>query len=292
MTAGLSPLLSIGRFVRALWRKAIEDRLSGLAAEMAFFATFSVFPGLMVVAGFMGWLGNVAGPAVAERARSAMLGYLGIVLTDRGSGVVGTMNGLIDRHHKGVVTSAMILGLLAMSRGFATAIRALDRAYNLRERRSWLDVRITALFLALGSAIMVVWALTMFAVGPLLGRGRQLAETFGVGPAYSFAWDWIRLPASVVLLVLWMATLYRFGPSHEAKWIQGLPGALAASVVWVLVSYGFGAYIRSIVRINPVFGVLGGGLILLTFVYVQSAALLLGGEINALLLARWDDPDD
>jgi membrane protein len=284
MRPSLGDPLSIMRFALALWHKAVEDRLTGLSAEMAFFASFSVFPGLMVVGGLVGWLGSLAGPGVADRARAAMMGYLGVVLTDRGSGVVGTAHTLFDGHHRGVVGSAVVLGLLAMSRGFATAIRALDRAYGLRERRSWFDVRLTALFLALGSAVMVVWALAMFAVGPLLGRGRQLADMLGLGPVYIFAWDWVRLPITFVLLVLWMATMYRFGPSHEARWMQGLPGAVAASLIWVLVSYGFGAYIRSVVRLNPIFGVLGGGLILLAFVYVQSAALLVGGEVNALLL--------
>lgn len=274
---------SVARFGQALWRKAVDDRVNGLAAEMAYFTTFSVFPGLMVVAGLMGWLGDIAGPAVAAQARSTLVEVLVRLFTDRGLDV-SQSHGLLDQHSRGVVTSALVLGLLAMSRGFATAIRALDRAYGLRERRSWLDVRLTAFLLALGSAVMVVLVLALFVVGPSLGHGRQVAERFGMGPSFSFAWDWLRYPVGFLLLVVWMAAFYRFGPSHDARWAQGLPGAVAAGLVWVLVGAGFGAYIRSLVRFNPIFGVLGGGLILLTFIYLQSAALIIGGEVNALLL--------
>jgi membrane protein len=268
----------------------VDDRVNGLAAEMAYFATFSVFPGLLVVAGLMGWLGDIAGPAVAAQARSALVEFLGRFFTDRGLDV-SQSRGLLDQHSRGVVTSALVLGLLAMSRGFATAIRALDRAYGLRERRSWLDVRFTAFLLALGSAVMVVLVLALFVVGPSLGHGRQVAERFGMGPSFSFAWDWLRYPVGFLLLVVWMAAFYRFGPSHDARWSQGLPGAVAAGLVWVLVGAGFGAYIRSLVRFNPIFGVLGGGLILLTFIYLQSAALIIGGEVNALLLDRSSEAD-
>jgi uncharacterized BrkB/YihY/UPF0761 family membrane protein len=68
---------SMLRFGQALWRKAVDDRVNGLAAEMAYFTTFSVFPGLIVVAGLMGWLGDIAGPAVAAQARSALVEFLG-----------------------------------------------------------------------------------------------------------------------------------------------------------------------------------------------------------------------
>jgi membrane protein len=95
-----------------------------------------------------------------------------------------------------------------------------------------------------------------------------------------------------LLLIVWMAAFYRFGPSHEARWAQGLPGAITAGLVWVTVGAGFGLYIRSLVRFNPIFGVLGGGLILLTFIYLQSAALIIGGEVNALLLDAGREPAD
>jgi membrane protein len=275
---------SLGRFVVALWRRAVEDRVNGLAAEMAFFATFSVFPGLLVVTGLMGWLGDIAGPAVAAQSRSALVEVLGRLFTVRGLEAGGASHGLLDQHSRGVVTSALVLGLLAMSRGFATAIRALDRAYGLREKRSWLDVRITAFLLALGSAAMVALVLALFVVGPFFGHGRQVAERFGLGPSFSFAWDWLRYPVAFLLLIIWLSAFYRFGPSHEARWAQGLPGAVGAGLVWVLIGMGFGAYIRILVRFNPIFGVLGGGLILLSFIYLQSFALILGGEVNALML--------
>ncbi len=50
---------------------------------------------------------------------------------------------------------------------------------------------------------VVVLALAALVVGPFLGQGRQLADLLGLGGAFSFAWDVLRLPAVVVGFVAW-----------------------------------------------------------------------------------------
>lgn len=265
---------------------AAAVRLGGLAAEMAFFAVLGLFPGLLVVAGLLGWLDSLAGGEAAGKAEAAAVAFLQDILTDRAAGVITAVRDLFERERGGVVLSALVVGLWAMSRGFAAAIRALDLAYGVEERRGWLDLTATALALALGSSVMAALVLLMFGVGPLLGHGGDLAARLGMGPAFSFAWDWLRGPFTLALLVAWIAAIYRFGPNHRAGWRQGLPGAAAAGAMWMLLSFGFRVYLGLAAGANRVFGVLGGGLILLVACYLFSLALLIGGELNAALRRR------
>jgi len=276
----------VGQILREVGRDSVTDRVSGLAAEMAFFGALGLFPGLMVVAGLIGWLDRLTGGHVAAMAESAVVRFLGQILSDQASGVIMVVRDLFARERSGVVTTALIVSVWAMSRGFAAAVRALDLAYGLKERRTWLDVRIRAFLLAVGSAVMVAVVLAMFTVGPLFGHGRHLAEGLGLGPAFVFLWDWVRGPATFALVVLWMATIYRIGPNHDSVWREGLPGALTAGVAWLALAFGFGAYIRLAGHVNRVFGVLGAGLVVLTFIYLLSLTLLLGGELNAVLAKR------
>ena len=269
-----------------LIRKSGDDRLMGLAAESAFFAVLSLFPGLLLIAAALGSLEAVAGAAVAERSQRIVLEFLSSVLTDRAAGVTEAVRDLFARSRGGILTTALVGGLWALSRGFAAAIRGLDLIYGLQEKRSWIRLTLTQFGFALGSVLTVAFVLMMVVVGPLLGHERELTERLGMSSVLSFAWGWLRAPFAFGLLVVWAATLYHVGPSHRARWERGLPGALLAGLFWLLVSFGFGAYLRVFGEINQVFGVLGGGLILLVWLYLLSLGLMVGGQLNVVLIRR------
>jgi membrane protein len=277
---------STGQILRAVCRDSVTDRVSGLAAEMGFFGALGFFPGLMVVAGLIGSYDRLTGGHVAAVAEGTVVRLLGQILSDQASAVTLVVRDLFARERGGLVTSALIISVWAMSRGFAAAVRALDLAYGLKERRTWIDVRIRAFLLAVGSALMVSVVLAVFTVGPLFGHGRHLAGSLGLGPAFAFLWDWVRGPATFALVVVWMTTIYRFGPNHDSNWREGLPGALAAGVAWLGLAFGFRASIHVAGQVNRIFGMLGGGLVALTFIYLLSLTLLLGGELNAVLAKR------
>jgi membrane protein len=285
---GAIHLPPIIEFAVQLVRKSASDRLLGLAAESAFFAVLSVFPGLLLIAAALGSLDSLVGAAVAERSEAVVLEFLSHVLTDRAAGVTETVRDLFVQERGGVLTTALLGGLWVLSRGFAAVIRALDLIYGLRERRSWFRLLFTQLCFALGSVIMLAVVLAMVVVGPFLGHGQLLAERHGLGHLFSFAWDWLRAPVAFALLVVWAATLYRLGPSHLAPWTRGLPGALTAGLLWLLVTFGFRVYLSMVASVNEVFGLLGGGLILLVWLYLLSFALFIGGQLNVVLIDRHD----
>lgn len=266
--------------------ESVADRVTGLAAEVAFFATLSIFPGLLLIAAGIGWLDALAGNDLARRSQEIVLRFLSGILTERGSGAVEAVRELFTRRSGGVLTVAGLAALWSLSRGFAAVIRALNIAYDVEERRPWLKLRLMALALAVGSVVTTAVALGMIVVGPLFGRGRDLAEALGLGDAFAFAWAWVRVPVAAVLVVGWATTLLHLSPSRRTPWRRDLPGAILAAALWLALSFGFGLYLRVAAGGNEVFGALGGGLILLTWLYLIAFSLLLGGELNAILERR------
>lgn len=269
-----------------LARAVRDDRVSGLAAEVAFFGMLSVFPGLVLLAAGLGSLETLLGSGVAEEAERLVVGFLDQVLTSRASGVVTEARALFAQPRGGVVTVASLLALLGLSRGFAAAIRALNLAYDVHEWRPYWQQRMVALGLALGSAAMALLTLAMVVVGPLLGLGRGVADLTGLGEPFRLAWTWTRWPFLFALLIVWAAALFHLAPNQRNRWLADLPGAVLAAVLWLVVSLGLSAYLRLAAAGNAVLGVLGGGLILLVWLYLLAFALLLGGELNALLHRR------
>ncbi|HWG93217.1 MAG TPA: YihY/virulence factor BrkB family protein [Mycobacteriales bacterium] len=271
------------RLVRTLVREADDDRLPGLAAETAFFAVLSVFPGLLVAVSLLGLLDVVVGTDVAAMAQERVVGALQLVLTDSASEVVRAVEDLFESSRGSLLTVATVGALVTLSGGFAVAVNALNLAYDASESRSWLRRRLLGLVLALGSLVLLVLALAAVVVGPLLGRGERLADLLGLGDVFVFVWDVLRVPVLGLVLLAWLTTMYAVAPARHVRWRDALPGAVLTVVLWLVASAGLRVYVEVVADRNPVLGAFGGGIIVMTWAYLLSLALLVGGELNAVL---------
>ncbi|HEX6425647.1 MAG TPA: YihY/virulence factor BrkB family protein [Acidimicrobiales bacterium] len=275
--------VEVVRRIALEWR---EDRVSGLAAEVAFFALLSLFPTLLAVTAALGSIEAVAGRDVAARAEAEVIDFLRRVLTDEAADTVDAVEGLFRDSNPGIVTIGVVSALWAASRGFAAVVNALDVVYDLDDRRSYLVRRAVGLGLAVGTIAVTAVMLAMLVVGPLLGTGREIADDLGLGGAFATLWNWFRWPVAVSVMVAWAATVFHVGPNHRTPWRWDLPGAVLTAVAWALLSIGLRVYLSVAVGTDQVLGLLGGTLIVMLWFYLLAAGLLLGGELNAVLVAR------
>jgi membrane protein len=86
----------------------------------------------------------------------------------------------------------------------------------------------------------------------------------------------------MIVIVLGLAVLYRFGPSREhAQWRWLTVGAVVAMVLWIAGSALFSWYLSNFADFNATYGSLGAGIGLMMWLWLTSIAILLGAEINA-----------
>lgn len=280
----------VGRDLVHEWR---DDRVSGLAAEVAFFGLLSLFPALLATTAALGWLDAVAGGDVADRAEEEVVDFLRRVLTDEAAGTVDAVQGLFAEADPGILTVGLFGALWAASRGFTAVANALDVVYDLEERRSYLGLRAIGLALAVGTVLVVAAMLAMLVLGPLLGTGAEVADAIGLGSVFATFWDWLRWPMAVIVMVAWAATVFHVAPNHHTPWRWDLPGAVLAGVAWAALSSSLRLYLSvASAGANQVFGTLGGSLIVLLWLYLLALGLLVGGELNAVLIARYAPQED
>lgn len=273
-------------FLRTYVREVDQDRLLGLAAETAFFAVLSVFPALLVAVGLLGLLDVLVGNELAVEAQQRVVGALSLVLTDEASEAIGAVEQLFEERRGGLLTVASLSALVTLSGAFAIVTNALNIVQGSGESRSWLRRRLLGVVQAIGSLLLLVLALAAFVVGPLFGRGAQLADVVGLGGAFAFAWDVLRVPVLAAAALLWVTALLRYGPAQRVPWRQALPGAVFTLVLWAVATLGFRLYLAVVAGTNPVLGAFGGGAIVMIWVFLLSLGLLLGGELNDVLGAR------
>lgn len=270
--------------LRALFHEWHDDRVAGLAAEVAFWGVLSVFPTLLATAAALGVLENFVGRDLADRAEEQVVEYLRDILTQEASETITAVEDLFTSANPGLLTLSIVAAIWAASRGFAAIIRALDVAYDLEEGRSFATTRLLAIGLALGSVVVGAVILGMVVVGPLFGTGHEVADAIGLGDAFATFWTWARWPVLLVVMVAWATTILHAAPNHRTPWRWDLPGAVLATLSWTLISFGLRYYLGFSGDTNQVFGILGGSLIVLIWLYLLAVGLILGGELNAVLV--------
>ncbi|NNC80643.1 MAG: YihY/virulence factor BrkB family protein [Acidimicrobiales bacterium] len=289
------PRLTLRHLIHYMYRAWHDDRVSGLAAEIGFFALLSLFPILLVLSALLGWLGDVIGSDLATDVEAQ--------LTDWSSRVFGVESGATDAVSDlflGSSTSALTVGILATlytaSRGFAAVVRALDVAYGHDNTRGWVGTQVIGLLLAVGSTIVFALALAGLVIGPAFGRDDLFGEGL-VNDVLEFLWIWFRYPVAFFVLVFWAATLYHVAPNRRASWRWEVPGALFAAVLWVFASWLFSLYVASLSNAgNAVFGVIGTAITIGLWLYLLAIGLILGAEFNGVLAMRrgapanWTEP--
>ena len=265
-------------FLVAVIGRVGDGHFGLVAAGVAFYAMFAVFPGLGAAVAL--W-GLVADPGVIR-------GYLEVaerfLPPEAGQLVHDQVMGLILAPRTALQWTTILslaIALYSARAGVSALIQGLDVVHRAKPR-GWIwgyvvEFIVTA---ALIGALFV--ALVTVVVVPILLSYVQLG-TFE-------AWLTKVLPfgAMFVLVLTCLSILYRFGPNVEggfrSPWIT--VGVLVAAAAWAGVSIGFSVYLANFNSYNAIYGSIGAVIILMMWLYLSVWAVLLGGAINAELEAR------
>lgn len=277
-------------------RNSVEDRVGGLAAEMAFWALLSMLPMLVTIAALLGYAEKLVGDERLRAGQDAMVRGASVVFSpDLTREVIRPfIGGLLQEGRGGVALTGLVVALYLASRVFTATIRALDLAYRTEERRGLVTQRLIALGLAGGFVVVIVLGLLLVVVGPLLGGGQTLADRWGFGAAFQFTWFVLRWPFLITVMTLFLAAVYLWGPNVDNRLRDCLPGALLGVLTWILVSVSLRIYLAAgggeTVAVSSedqavalVARAIGTVVAALLWTFVTGLAILLGGELNAEL---------
>lgn len=261
--------------VRQVFREAMHDRITAEAARAAYFFFLSLFPLILAMFALTGILGgDRAFDWIMGRLRLALPGEAAVYLEEFVAEITGETR-------PGILSFSILFTLWSSSNIVATLADGLNRMYDLVETRPWWKRRLIALVaLVVGSVFLLIGTVAMLA-------GPGLLDLVGLAAA----WEILRWPLAVVMLVLLMWLVYYLLPDRSMKGSARptLVGALAGTGVWLLGTVGFRVYVSQFGRYSELYGFVGGIIVLLLWLYLTSLAILLGGEVAATLEQRWRD---
>lgn len=181
----------------------------------------------------------------------------------------------------GVLSFGLITALWAASGGIRSVMHALNVAYDVKEERSvWKKYPLSIVF-TIGLTVVLIAAVALMLLGPQTME--WLAGHIGLGDVFVTIWAWLRIPVAIILVMLAIALVYYFFPNVDQPFQLVSPGSVIAVLVWVLASIGFSVYISNFANYNATYGSLAGVIVLMLYIYISSAVLLLGAEVNGVI---------
>jgi membrane protein len=264
--------------VVAHWLRAAHDALLGempvLAAGTALFAILATVPTLAAVVGVYGLIAD------PHEIHGHLRGLENVLPVE----VVTFIGDQLERQAKrssgelGIAVATSILVAVYSARGAARAlISVLNRAYRVRERRRTVHKILISIAMA---AVTVVGLMLMFGAVVALPGIMALIHLRGMGLV-----GWLRWPILMALLYLALLLLYRYGPSPRTLGTERhlWPGALFATVLLILVSWGLSQWVERVSNYALFYGAFGSVVVVLLWFYLSTISLVLGGFVNAEL---------
>ena len=182
---------------------------------------------------------------------------------------------------------AGFISLWAASSVIKSLIEGFQAAYRVPRNRGFFHGSAVAMSLVLLSAVPLLCASSLLLFGGQVERA--LYTWMHVDSLSPLAWLWdllgklTRYAVAFATMVVVTSGLYYFGPYRKQRLRYVWPGAVVATVLWMLTTLGFAWYVRNIAHYNVLYGSVGAVLALLVWMYLLAAIALIGCEFNAVL---------
>jgi len=265
--------VGLGELLKRTFNEVIADDVLTLAAQQAYFFFFALFPALLAVISIASFfpIDTLMNDVIEMMARVAPPDVTSI-LRDQ-------LLEIADSNAGGLLTFAFLVTLWSSSSAVVSMVTTLNTAYDIMESRAWWRVRLVAIGLTLGLALFIVVSMVLIIAGPTLAE--KIAGAVGLGPAFTLTWSIVQWPIVFALVTTAVGLVYYFAPDAEQNWVWITPGAILATLFWIIVSLGFKFYVAQFGNYNETYGTIGGVMVLMLWFYVSGVAILVGAELNA-----------
>lgn len=255
-------------------RGAFQDNITGEAAKAAYYFFLSLFPMILALFALTGFLGG-------STAFQSIMAWLTSVLPDGATDYMEHfVREITDEQRPDALSLGILLAVWSGSNFFAALGDGLDVMFNVQHRATWWRKRLKAILLmALGVVLLGGGSLALIA-------GPAIAARLGIAAVTA----WLVWPIAFLLIVTLFFLIYYIMPAHDQSSIRRelMIGAVVGSGVWLLAAAGFRFYVSNFGNYSMTYGVVGGIIVLMLWLYLTAFAVLFGGEVADTLATGQD----
>lgn len=250
-----------------------DNNVSIVSAGVAFYAFLAVFPAI-------GALVSIYGLAMDPQSIQDQLTRLSSVMPQQAFEIVrGQLEKLVSTSGSTLGWS-MALGILfsiwSANKGTKSLFTGIDIAYGTKNDRGFIKQNALTLLFTFGAIILLIISMLVIVAFP------ALVDQLGLPSNIEGLIRWSRWIILAGIVVYFLAAVYRSAPAKKSpklKWV--MPGALLATLLWLIASWGFSFYVKNFGSYGEVYGSISAVVVLLLWLFLTSFIILIGAEVNS-----------
>lgn len=263
------------RFLCLLVRRYLRHNVGIQSAALAFYLLFMLFPFLIFLSALLGQLQL----DVAE-----ILTALGELLPREVVELIGMYLRHVGAHASvRLLTFGLAFSVYFPMRATNALLRSVRTAYHLGPPRQglghWLRTLLYTAVL-LGAIFLTLAAVTV---------GEQLLDwvqtRFRLPALLAEVWMWLRFPAAASAGFFALVFLYALAQDGRRPWRELWPGTAVSLLAWMGLSWLYALYVENFADYSLLYGSIGAVIVLLVWLYLSSIVLIMGAEVNGVLIA-------
>ncbi len=266
----------VWRLVVTTVGSCLKHRVTGLAAEAAFFAVLSVPPLVFALAGAIGFVSDQFSAAQVNDVRDAVIELSERALTENAVNriITPTIDDVLQGGRLDVISLGFVLALWSGSRALHVFVDTITIMHGLGGHRGIVKARALSFALYLLAIVTGVVSIPLVVAGPGL-----VADWLPEGADFLMAFYW---PVVVAICICFLATLYHVSVPVRTNWSFNLPGATFTLFCWVVGSYLLRWFLTATAADSKsIYGPLAAPIAVLLWLYLVSIAVLIGAAVNA-----------
>lgn len=265
--------MTIVKDIKNLIFRFQDDEVLALSSQLAYSLIFSFFPFLIFLMTLVGYS--------SISSEEVLSGLYRILPYDTLELIKNTIVEVVDTKNGHLLSISLIITLWTSSGGFNAVIRGLNKAYDEAEHRSIFKVQLVAILCTISVALVILITILLLVFGQTLGR--ILAIRLGFSYEFQVAWNVVRYVIILMSTIFIFAALYHYTPCRRLTWLEVIPGAVFSTIGLIAVSMGFAFYVNNFGNYSRIYGSIGAVIVLLTWLFLLSIIIVMGGEVNATL---------
>ncbi|PWW84342.1 YihY/virulence factor BrkB family protein [Clostridium perfringens] len=259
-----------------VYKKIGDDDIFALGAQLAYYMVLSFIPFLMFLMTLVGF---------SHLNSDAVLNLLSNVMpTEAFNLIQSTVIEIVDREQTGLLWISIALAIWVSSSGFKAVIKGLNKAYGVKETRSYIKLKLISMIYTILLALIVIATLFLFVFGDVIGD--FFMKVLEHPEFIYYIWNILRYVVVILIMILFFMFLYNATPCVRLGWLEVIPGAVITTLGWISISYIFAYYVNNFSNYSRLYGSLGAVFMFMTWMFITSMILILGGEINAVLAEK------
>ncbi|WP_037314087.1 YihY/virulence factor BrkB family protein [Salegentibacter sp. Hel_I_6] len=263
------------------WKKIIfivkdkidENNLGIVSAGVAFYAFLAIFPAVMALV-------SIYGLAVSPAQIESQLTQLGSMIPDEAFGIVQERLEAFISTSGNTLGWGMAIGILfsiwSANKGMKSLFTGIDISYGTRSNRGFIKQNALTLLFTFGSIIQVILSMGLIVAFP------AVVGELGLPQDIENLISWLRWPILAIIVGFFLCLVYKFAPERtnpKLRWV--IPGALLATILWLIASWCFSFYVSNFGSYGEVYGSIAAVVIMMLWLSITCFTVLLGAQVNS-----------